>query len=279
MTKPMFKNEKLIRLALEEDIGPGDITTNALIEPDRAATAVIFAKEPLILAGLQVAQEVFITLDPAMSFDTTFQDGDRVESRDEILTVQGKFRALLTGERTALNFLQRLSGISTLTRQYIDQVAGSKVRLTDTRKTTPGWRRLEKYAVKIGGAENHRFGLYDGVLIKDNHIMGCGGVRGAVDRIRNDQAHALQIEVEVSDMNQVREALESGVDIIMLDNMKPNDIRKAVTLIDGRALIEVSGGVTLDTLAEVANAGVDIISIGALTHAARAVDISMRVVV
>jgi nicotinate-nucleotide pyrophosphorylase (carboxylating) len=273
------ENEKLIGLALEEDIGPGDVTTNALIEPDRAATGIIFAKEPFILAGLHVAEEVFTNLDPGMSFDTTFQDGDRVENRDEILTVRGNCRAVLTGERTALNFLQRLSGISTLTRQYVDQVAGSKVRLTDTRKTTPGWRRLEKYAVKIGGADNHRFGLYDGVLIKDNHIMACGGIREAVDRIRNDQAHPLQIEVEVSDMNQVRQALESGVDIIMLDNMKPNDIRKAVTLIDGRALVEVSGGVTLETLVEAANTGVDIISIGALTHSARSVDISMRVVV
>jgi nicotinate-nucleotide pyrophosphorylase (carboxylating) len=273
------ENEKLIGLALEEDIGPGDVTTNALIEPDRAAIGIIFAKEPFILAGLHVAEEVFTNLDPGMSFDTTFQDGDRVENRDEILTVRGNCRAVLTGERTALNFLQRLSGISTLTRQYVDQVAGSKVRLTDTRKTTPGWRRLEKYAVKIGGADNHRFGLYDGVLIKDNHIMACGGIREAVDRIRNDQAHPLQIEVEVSDMNQVRQALESGVDIIMLDNMKPNDICKTVTLIDGRALVEVSGGVTLETLVEAANTGVDIISIGALTHSARSVDISMRVVV
>jgi nicotinate-nucleotide pyrophosphorylase (carboxylating) len=273
------ENEKLIGLALEEDIGPGDVTTNALIEPDRAVTAVIVAKEPLILAGLHVAEEVFTNLDPGMSFYTTFQDGDRVENRDEILTVRGNCRAVLSGERTALNFLQRLSGISTLTRQYVDQVAGSKVRLTDTRKTTPGWRRLEKYAVKIGGADNHRFGLYDGVLIKDNHIEACGGIREAVDRIRNDQAHLLQIEVEVSDMNQVREALQSGVDIIMLDNMKLNDIRKAVALIDRRALVEVSGGVTLETLVKVAKTGVDIISIGALTHAARAVDISMRVVV
>ncbi len=275
----MAENEKLIGLALEEDIGPGDVTTNALIEPDRAATGIIFAKEPLILAGLHVAEEVFTNLDPGMSFHTTFQDGDRVENRDEILTVRGNCRAVLTGERTALNFLQRLSGISTLTRQYVDQVAGSNVRLTDTRKTTPGWRRLEKYAVKIGGADNHRFGLYDGVLIKDNHIVACGGIREAVNRIRNDRAHPLQIEVEVSDMNQVTQALESGVDIIMLDNMKLNDICKAVALIDGRALVEVSGGVTLETLVKAANTGVDIISIGALTHSARSVDISMRVVV
>ena len=274
----MFKNEKLIRLALEEDIGPGDVTTEALIEPDRAARAVIVAKESLVLAGLQVAREVFATLDPAMSFETSFQDGDRAGSGDEILTAYGKLQALLTGERTALNFVQRLSGIATLTRQYVDRVAGSNVRLTDTRKTIPGWRRLEKYAVKIGGAYNHRFGLYDGILIKDNHIVACGGISEAVAGVRNNRPHLLRIEVEVSDINQVKEALENGVDIIMLDNMDLNDIHEAVRLVDGRALVEVSGGVTLDTLPEIANTGVDIISIGALTHSARAVDISMRVV-
>ena len=278
-TKPMFKNEKLIRLALEEDIGPGDVTTEALIEPDRVARAVIVAKESLVLAGLQVAREVFATLDPAMSFETSFQDGDRAGSGDEILTAYGKLQALLTGERTALNFVQRLSGIATLTRQYVDRVAGSNVRLTDTRKTIPGWRRLEKYAVKIGGAYNHRFGLYDGILIKDNHIVACGGISEAVAGVRNNRPHLLRIEVEVSDINQVKEALENGVDIIMLDNMDLNDIHEAVRLVDGRVLVEVSGGVTLDTLPEIANTGVDIISIGALTHSARAVDISMRVLV
>ncbi|MCK4485286.1 MAG: carboxylating nicotinate-nucleotide diphosphorylase [Desulfobacterales bacterium] len=275
----MFKNEKLIRLALEEDIGPGDVTTEALIEPDRVARAVIVAKESLVLAGLQVAREVFATLDPAMSFETSFQDGDRAGSGDEILTAYGKLQALLTGERTALNFVQRLSGIATLTRQYVDRVAGSNVRLTDTRKTIPGWRRLEKYAVKIGGAYNHRFGLYDGILIKDNHIVACGGISEAVAGVRNNRPHLLRIEVEVSDINQVKEALENGVDIIMLDNMDLNDIHEAVRLVDGRVLVEVSGGVTLDTLPEIANTGVDIISIGALTHSARAVDISMRVLV
>jgi nicotinate-nucleotide pyrophosphorylase (carboxylating) len=273
------ENEALIRLALEEDIGPGDVTTDALIEPDREATAVIFAKEPLILAGLHVAQKVFTTLDPAARFDTTFQDGDRVETRDDILIVQGKFRALLTGERTALNFLQRLSGISTFTGEYVGRAAGSNVRLTDTRKTTPGWRRLEKYAVKIGGGHNHRFGLYDGILIKDNHILACGGIREAVDKVRNGRAPRFPIEVEVSDLNQVKEALESSVDIIMLDNMSLNDICNAVLMIQGRALIEVSGGVSLEMLGELAKTGVDIISVGALTHSARAVDISMRVVV
>ncbi|MCK4390279.1 MAG: carboxylating nicotinate-nucleotide diphosphorylase [Desulfobacterales bacterium] len=275
----MFNNEKLIRLALEEDIGPGDFTTEALIDRDRMAQAVILAKEPLVVAGVEVAQEVFNILDPAMRFETTFRDGDKIKSGDEILTVWGKLQALLTAERTALNFLQRLSGIATLTRQYVDQVAGSNVRLTDTRKTVPGWRKLEKYAVKIGGAYNHRFGLYDGILIKDNHIVACGGISEAVAKIRDNRPHLLRIEVEVSDLNQVKEALENGVDIIMLDNMALEHIRKAVRLVDGRAVVEVSGGVTLNSLAELADTGVDIISIGAMTHSARAVDISMRVVV
>jgi nicotinate-nucleotide pyrophosphorylase (carboxylating) len=279
MKELIAENRELIRLALEEDIGLGDVTTDALIEPNRTATAVIFAKEPLIIAGLALAKEVFTALDSAATFDTAFHDGDRVQSHDDILTVRGTLQALLTGERTALNFLQRLSGIATLARQYVDRIAGSKVRLTDTRKTTPGWRRLEKYAVKIGGAHNHRFGLYDGVLIKDNHIAACGGIREAVARVRSERDPSEQIEVEVSDLEQVNEALESGADIIMLDNMELTDIHKIVSIVKGRALLEVSGGVTLDTLAEIANSGVDIISIGALTHSARAVDISMRVVV
>jgi nicotinate-nucleotide pyrophosphorylase (carboxylating) len=269
------QNRELIRLALEEDIGAGDVTTNALIPPESTATAVIYAKEPLIIAGLDISREVFTTLDPAAIFDTTLEDGDRINSQDEILTVRGTLRALLTGERTALNFLQRLSGIATNTRNYVDRVAGTGVRLTDTRKTTPGWRSLEKYAVTVGGAHNHRFGLYDAVLIKDNHIAACGGISEAVAKVR-DSSH--KIEVEVSDLDQVNEALESGADIIMLDNMSLSDIRKAVTIVDGRALIEVSGGVTLDGLAEIADTGVDIISIGALTHSAKAVDISMRLV-
>ncbi len=278
MKELIDQNQELIRLALEEDIGAGDITTNALIAPESISTGVIYAKESLILAGLPVAREVFTTLDPAASFDTTFQDGDRVESKDDILTVQCTSRALLTGERTALNFLQRLSGISTNTRKYVDHVAGTGVRLTDTRKTTPGWRSLEKYAVTVGGAHNHRFGLYDAILIKDNHIAACGGISEAVAKVQSDKNPSQQIEVEVSDLDQVNEALESGADIIMLDNMNLADIRRAVTIVKERALIEVSGGVTLDRVAEIADTGVDIISIGALTHSARAVDISMRLV-
>lgn len=278
MQELIEKNRELIRLALDEDIGTGDVTTDALIAPESVATGVIFAKEPLIIAGLRVAQEIFITLDPAASFDTPFEDGDRIDSDDDFLTVRGALRALLTGERTALNFLQRLSGIATNTRKYVDRVAGTGVRLTDTRKTTPGWRSLEKYAVRVGGAHNHRFGLYDAILIKDNHIAACGGISEAVAKAHMDKDSARQIEVEVSDLGQVSEALESGADIIMLDNMDLTDIRKAVTVVNGRALIEVSGGVTLDRLAEIADTGVDIISVGALTHSARAVDISMRLV-
>ena len=272
------QNRELIRLALEEDIGAGDVTTNALIPPESMATAVIFAKEPLIIAGLDVAREVFAALDPGVSFNTTLKDGDRVDSNEDILTVEGTLRALLTGERTALNFLQRLSGIATNARRYVDRVAGTGVRLTDTRKTTPGWRSLEKYAVTVGGAHNHRFGLYDAILIKDNHIAACGGIREAMAKVQRDGDPSRQIEVEVSDLAQVNDALESGADIIMLDNMDLSDIRTAVTIVKGRALIEVSGGVTLDTLSEIAHTGVDIVSVGALTHSARAVDISMRMV-
>lgn len=275
----VMKNQTLIRLALEEDIGSGDVTTDALIEPNRTASGVISAKETLVLAGLQVAQEVFATLDPRMGFETRFRDGDRVEAGDEILMARGSLRALLTGERTALNFLQRLSGIATLTRHYVDQVAHASVRLTDTRKTAPGWRTLEKRAVRVGGAYNHRFGLDDGILIKDNHIIACGGIRDAVARARKAAHHLLRIEVEVSDMDQLGEALECGVDVIMLDNMTLKDIHKAVKVVGRRAVLEVSGSVTLDTLAELANSGVDVISAGAITHSARAVDISMRVVV
>ncbi|MCD6139080.1 MAG: carboxylating nicotinate-nucleotide diphosphorylase [Deltaproteobacteria bacterium] len=274
----MFETDELIRIALEEDIGPGDVTTDALIEPDREGEATIFAKESLVLAGLKLAQRVFLTLDADMSFEEAFEDGNRVKRGDEVLRARGKLHALLAGERTALNFLQHLSGIATLTRQFVDHAGTVSVRLTDTRKTTPGWRVLEKYAVRVGGGHNHRFGLYDGILIKDNHIKACGGITEAVRRARNKHRYLLRIEVEVTNLEEVEEALANGVDVIMLDNMRPHEIRKAVKLVDGRALVEVSGGVALDTVAELASTGVDIISIGALTHSARAVDISMNII-
>ncbi|OEU45654.1 MAG: nicotinate-nucleotide diphosphorylase (carboxylating) [Desulfobacterales bacterium S7086C20] len=271
-----FVNERLIRLALEEDIGPGDVTTEGLVEPDLEARAVIVAKEPLVLAGLELAQEVFTTLDPATSFVTPFKDGDMVKRGDIVLEASGKLRVFLTGERTALNFFQRLSGIATYTRQFVEKTKGFSVRVTDTRKTTPGWRRLEKYAVKVGGADNHRFGLYDGILIKDNHITACGSISEAVKRARKTKGHLLCIEVEVTNLEEVKEALKNSVDIIMLDNMNLTGINKAVTLIDHRVLVEVSGGVSLESVAQLAATGVDIISIGALTHSARAVDMSMQ---
>jgi nicotinate-nucleotide pyrophosphorylase (carboxylating) len=242
------------------------------------AKAVVFAKEPLVLAGLHVFQAVFGQLDPDAAFESPLQDGDQVDSGDEIITTSGKLCALLAGERTALNFLQRLSGIATLTRQFVELAGRPSVRITDTRKTTPGLRALEKYAAKVGGAYNHRFGLYDGILIKDNHIKACGGVAEAAARIGKHKGHLLRVEVEVTDQKQVEEALEGGVDVIMLDNMDLSEVEKMVRLIDGRALVEVSGGVSLETVAGLAATGADIISVGAITHSARAVDISMRLI-
>lgn len=273
----MFDDERLIRLGLEEDIGNGDVTTEALVPDNAEGKAAIVAKEPLVVAGMAVARRVFTTLDQGLSFEFLCSDGDWLEKGTVIFNAAGNLRALLTGERTALNFLQRLSGIATHTRQFVNSTHGKPVRITDTRKTAPGWRRLEKYAVRMGGGYNHRFGLYDGILIKDNHIQACGGIRKAVDLARRTKGHFLAIEVEVSNFEELQEALASKVDIIMLDNMNPAEIQKSVTIVDGRASVEVSGGVTLDSIAQLAENGVDIISIGALTHSARAVDISMRV--
>jgi len=271
-------DDRLILLALEEDVGPGDVTTEGLIETDRPARARVVAKEPLVLAGLDWARRVFKVLDPEARFESVFNDGDKVQTNDAIATIAGQLRALLTGERTALNFLQRLCGIATFTRLFVEKTQGTKVRLTDTRKTIPGWRKLEKYAVRMGGGSNHRFGLYDGVLIKDNHIRAFGGITKAVERLRKVKGHLLGIEVEVSNMEEVQEALRSRVDVIMLDNMDIEEVKNAVRLIAGRALVEVSGGVRLDTVADLAATGVDIISSGALTHSARAVDISMEII-
>jgi len=273
----MHPVQHLIDIGLAEDIGPGDITTDSLVEPEIEGTGEIMAKEDLVLAGLKVARQVFETLDPAVVFTPAFQDGDRVKTGERVLTVSGRLRTLLQGERTALNFLQRLSGIATQVRSFADALAGRSVRLVDTRKTAPGWRVLEKYAVRIGGAHNHRMGLYDGVLIKDNHIAVCGGIREAVNRARRGASHLTKIEVEVADLAGVREALDAGADVIMLDNMDDASIREAVGMVQDRALVEVSGGVTRADLTRLADLGVDIISSGALTHSARSVDLSMRI--
>jgi nicotinate-nucleotide pyrophosphorylase (carboxylating) len=268
---------KLIEMALEEDLGSGDVTTDNLIPPELSASGQIVAKEKLVLAGCDVARRVFERLDAGIAWQPHQADGDSVDAGEVVVTVSGNLRALLTGERTALNFLQRLSGIATLTRAYSHKIPAEGARLVDTRKTTPGWRVLEKYAVRIGGGGNHRMGLYDGILIKDNHIVACGGVAAAVTRIRRRVSHLLKIEVEAATLDDVRDALSVGVEVIMLDNMDIDQIRKAVAMIAGRAAIEVSGNITAERLAQLARTGIDIISVGALTHSAQCVDMSMRI--
>ncbi len=269
--------QHLIEIALKEDIGPGDITTDNLVGPDLEGKGVITAKEPLVIAGLDVARQVFEHLDNEVIFRAGYKDGDVIKDGGTVAEVEGKLQVLLKGERTALNFLQRLSGIATCVRSYVDELANQSVRLVDTRKTAPGWRVLEKYAVRMGGAHNHRMGLYDGVLIKDNHIAACGGIIKAVDRMRANVSHIVKIEVEVSDLSQVKDAMDAGADVIMLDNMNIQKIKEAVAFINGKAAVEVSGGITMKELKPLADTGVDIISVGALTHSARCVDISMRI--
>ena len=273
----MNSTQHLIKIALKEDMGSGDITTDNLVDPDLDGKGVIIAKEPFIIAGLDVAGQVFKHLNAKVRFIPLYRDGDFVKQGDTIATVEGNLRALLSGERTALNFLQRLSGIATCVRSYVDELKNKRVRLVDTRKTTPGWRVLEKYAVRVGGAHNHRIGLYDGVLIKDNHIAACGGIHQAIDRIRPRVSHLVKIEVEVSTLDQVKDALKADAEVIMLDNMSLEQIKEAVAFINKKALVEVSGNVTKSGLNSLADAGVDIISVGALTHSAGCVDMSMRI--
>jgi nicotinate-nucleotide pyrophosphorylase (carboxylating) len=271
----------LIDLAIAEDVGSGDITTDHLPDPGAKGRGEIVAKEPIIIAGLEIAGRVFEKFEPGAKLSSSFCDGDNVSPGTVIAEIIGTLRTLLIGERTALNFLQRLSGIATNVHTYVQELgdgpARSRVRLVDTRKTVPGWRELDKYAVRVGGAYNHRMGLYDGVLIKDNHIAAFGGIKPAVAHIRNQVSHLIKIEVETETFQEVDQALDAGADIIMLDNMSLEEIREAVKQINGRALIEVSGRVGRGDLKRLAETGVDIISVGALIHAAGFVDISMRI--
>jgi len=273
----MHSIDDLIEIALKEDIGPTDITTDNLVEPELEGIGVTIAKESLVVAGLEIAKRVFQSLDPEIVYKPEFKDGDTLEKGGTIFQVSGKLNALLKGERTALNFLQRLSGIATNVRSYVDKLEKYSVRLVDTRKTTPGLRFLEKYAVRVGGAFNHRMGLYDGVLIKDNHIAACGGITASIERIRSKISHLVKVEVEVSTIDEVREAITAGADVIMLDNMSIKLIKESVTLIGGRVIVEASGGVTKDNIVRLADIGVDLISVGAFTHSARSMDISMRI--
>jgi len=272
---------EIVARALAEDLGTGDVTTQALFRTHVPASGTIVAEEPegLVLAGLAVAVEVFAQVDPSLTCTPSFADGDRVPAGAAVLTVTGDGRSILKGERVALNFLQRLSGIATLTAKFCDAVKGFKTRIIDTRKTTPGLRALEKWAVTLGGGANHRYGLADGILIKDNHLALAGGdVARACRQARERAPHGLKIEVEVQSLDVVQAALDGGADIILLDNMKVPAIRKAVEMIKGRATIEVSGGVTLGNVREIAAAGPDLISVGALTHSAPAARFSMDIV-
>jgi nicotinate-nucleotide pyrophosphorylase (carboxylating) len=267
--------DRIIENALAEDIHTGDITTLAVMRESREARARLTTKEPMVLAGIEVAARVFHLLDPRILFTSRFSDGNALDTGDIIAEITGDAAALLQGERVALNILQRMCGVATLTARYVAAVKGTKVRLVDTRKTTPGLRILDKYAVRIGGGVNHRTGLYDGVLIKENHITAAGGIGVAISRARAYIPHTMKIEVETETLAEVAQALAAGADIIMLDNMETAAMREAVAMIAGRALVEASGGVNLETVREIAATGVDIISVGALTHSARAMDISM----
>ena len=264
-----------IRTALEEDVGPGDVTTNSIVAPGTIATARILAKEDGIVSGLAIAQAVFLLLDGDMRFSLSVPDGAEVKSGQLLIELEGSARALLTGEPTALNFLGRMSGIATLTRRFVDAIAGTRTVILDTRKTAPGLRAIDKLAVRHGGGSNHRVGLYDMVLVKDNHIDCAGSLSKAIRQVK-PSGNALEIEVEARDIREVEEALALGVKRILLDNMSPAELRQAVSINDGRAKLEASGNVTLTNVREIAETGIDFISVGALTHSAKAFDVSLR---
>ena len=270
--------DKIIDSALEEDLGPGDITTSAIIDSSLKGKARLLAKEEIILAGIEVFSRVFSRLDPEIVVECTYHDGDVVPNGYDIGIIKGSMRGMLSGERTALNFLQHLSGIATLTKRYVEKIDPSKVRVIDTRKTTPRLRILEKYAVRMGGGFNHRFGLFDGILIKDNHIAAAGSISKALAKIKANVPHTLKIEVEVEDIKGVEEAIVAGADAILLDNMTVKEMKEAVSIARGRVLLEASGGITLESIGEISKTGINLISIGAITHSARSVDISLEVI-
>ncbi len=268
----------VVQRALEEDIGSGDLSSAPLLPEQAQVRAVIQSKQPGIVAGLPIAEVIFRELDKELTWKVLKQEGDETQEGETVAELAGNARAILVGERTMLNFLQRMCGIATLTRKYVEAVAGFKTRILDTRKTVPGLRELDKYAVRAGGGFNHRFGLYDGVMLKDNHLRAAGSVERAVRAVREHIPPALKIEVEVTCLAEVEEALRAKVEIIMLDNMSPEEMKKAVQLIKGRALVEASGGVTLENVREIAATGVDWISVGALTHSVKALDLSLEIV-
>jgi len=268
--------ECVVKNALAEDIGSGDITTALTVPSIARSDTVIVAKSEGILAGVDVARAVFAAVDSRIVFEALLEDGSEVEPGSLIANVQGGASGILTGERVALNFLQRMSGIATLTAKHVALVAHTHAKIVDTRKTTPGLRVMEKYAVTVGGGHSHRFGLYDGILIKDNHIAAVGGVCAAVTAAKKHAPHTLKIEVEVTNLDELVEAIDCGADTVLLDNMPVETLRQAVKIAAGRVVIEASGGITLQNVAAIAETGVDLISIGALTHSAPALDISLE---
>lgn len=267
----------IIKRGLKEDLGTGDMTTDSVVPEEHVSEAYITAKEEGVVAGLPLADKIFKYIDSNLHFEMLKKDGDKVEFGDHLAKITGSTRSILKAERMSLNFLQRMSGIATKTAHYKNLVKDYDVRIVDTRKTTPGLRILEKYAVKIGGGDNHRMGLYDAVMIKDNHIEAAGDIKTAVEKARKAIPHTMKIEVEVEDLDGVKEALEVGADIIMLDNMTNDARKKAVEMMDGRAIAEASGGITEETIAGVAASGVDVISLGTLTHTIKSLDISLNI--
>lgn len=269
--------DEVIRRALAEDVGAGDVTTLALIPADQEGVAIAHAKEAGVLAGNQIAARVFTLLDGSVRTTPLLSDGDLLSPGSTFLRAEGSLQAILTGERVALNVLRRLSGIATLTRAFVQAVEGTNATIIDTRKTTPGLRLLEKYAVRVGGGRNHRIGLFDGVLIKDNHIAACGSIANAVARARTSVHHLLKVQIEAKTLAQVGECLDAGADGILLDNMSPETMAAAVELARGKAFTEASGGVTLASVRAAAHSGVDLISVGMLTHSAPALDLSLDI--
>ncbi len=262
--------------ALAEDLGlVGDVTTNATVPADAQSTALLKARAPGFVSGLALARAAFHALDPALAFTVTKPDGSIVANGDTIAEISGSARAILSAERVALNFMGRMSGIATLTARYVAAVAGTRAAIVDTRKTTPGLRAFEKYAVRCGGGRNHRIGLFDAVLIKDNHIIAAGGLERAIKAARDHAGHILKIEVEVDTLEQLERVLQHRVDAVLLDNMSPETLKKAVTMVAGRSLTEASGGVNLDSVRDIAETGVDLISVGALTHSAPVLDLGL----
>jgi nicotinate-nucleotide pyrophosphorylase (carboxylating) len=268
--------ERLIDLALEEDLGPGDLTTDSVVDRGTDGKAQLITREKIILAGLNVFKMVFTKVDPRISFEDLFREGEKVSAGEIICHISGPLNSILKSERTALNFMQRMSGISTMTGKYVERISGSNARILDTRKTVPLLRSLDKYAVRTGGGFNHRFGLFDGILIKDNHISVAGSISGAVEMARRNAPHLIKVEVEVEDIEGARDALNAGADAVLLDNMTYEEMKKAVKFLKGKVLVEASGGITLENVKEVAETGVDFISVGALTHSPSAADLSLE---